>query len=423
MKVQNPKALVSATAILAWTTLTLVLTLLLFGCSPDGRTPVATGADPESSDATAPRTDDSSEGVLDNGPPEADEIVGGRSIAWQWDAAPLANVGMPVVDSDEVAVASGNSKLFLISDAGVPVWEVERVGLRDTRPTFAESRILAATDDGVLAVDRGDGRVLWDTVLGERANTPVVTAGVALVSTWDSSLVALDLETGRPLWRQGLPGPALGPAATDGQVVVVSWESEDGPGAGLLAVDAQTGIVGWEAKLQRGGVSGPTVVNLGGVASRRPSEAVVVVVDAAVAAHGFDLRSGQRRWTTELEGAGSPEVPALALPNREVLVTHRLGGLALLDAASGLTRWVVSSPEGIAVRGGPVGPTPEGLFVLPLDNGRLLVAGNGEINDVIDPPGRVSGVALTSGDTQGSGRVLVATREMKANSLFAVDGL
>ena len=334
------------------------------------------------------------------------------TTAWEWTAPDPSYAGMPAVDGDEVAATYGTRGLVLLdATAGDVVWQTERLDLRDVAPRFTPGVVLAAADDGVVAFERDTGAIRWDATLGERANTPVVAGGRAVVSTWEGSLVALDLADGRVAWRVPLPGPALGPAATDGSVVVATWAS--GRAAGAVAVEAADGRPRWAVPLEGDAVSGPAIAGGGGGGA---GPAIVVVVAGDIAAHGLDLADGTERWRTDTEGAGSPEVPPLALGDSEVLVAHRLGGLALLDAATGRSRWTVSS-DGVAVRGGPAGVAPDGPFAFPLDDGRVLVAAPGQETGYVGSRGRVSGVALGPG-----GILLMGTREGAVNGVLALSG-
>ena len=333
------------------------------------------------------------------------------TTAWEWSAPDPSYAGMPAADGDEVAATYGTRGLVLLDGTdGDVVWQTERLDLRDVAPRFAPGVVVAAADDGVVGFERASGVIRWDVRLGERANTPVVAGDRAVVSTWEGSLVALDLADGRVAWRVRLPGPALGPAATDGSAVVATWAS--GKEAGAVAVEVEDGRPRWAAPLEGDAVSGPAIAGGGGAAE----PAVVVVVAGDIAAHGLDLADGTERWRTDTEGAGSPEVPPLAVGDGEVLVAHRLGGLALLDAATGRSRWTVSS-DGVAVRGGPAGEAPDGPFAFPLDDGRVMVAAPDQETGYVGSGGRVSGVALGPG-----GILVMGTREGAVNGVLALSG-
>ncbi len=145
-------------------------------------------------------------------------------------------------------------------------------------------------------------------------------------------------------------------------------------------------------------------------------DALVVVVAGDSAAHALAADSGTERWRVDVGGSGSPEDAPLDAGGGATLVADRLGGMALLDAADGRSRWHTNS-DGAAVRGGPAGPGPGGTFALPLEDGRLMLAGPGRPAVLVDPPGRVSGVATGPGGT-----LLVAVREAADNDLTASTG-
>jgi outer membrane protein assembly factor BamB len=328
---------------------------------------------------------------------------------WRWIAPPPSYVGMPAADGEGVVVTFGHSHVVLLDPDGRPRWTVDHPSVRDVAARLTPDAVLVPTEEGLLALDRATGASRWEGRIGDRANTPVVASGRAVVSTWDGSLVAFDLADGRVSWKMPLPGVALGPAGGDDRVVVTTWEAEHGAGAGVVAVDPATGRQRWAVPLPEGGVSGPGLVAAAG-------DRLAVVIAGDIAAHALDLDSGTERWSTPLEGAGSPEVVPVDAGGGAVLVGHRLGGLALLDGADGRVRWEASS-DGVAMRGGPAGPGPGGAYALPLHDGRVLLAGPDRPAQLLDPPGRVSGVAAGPG-----GALLVATRETGENDLTALSG-
>ena len=336
-------------------------------------------------------------------PPERPGADGGRDrLVWEWTAPTSASIGMPAADDREVAFTYGHRYLVVLDAEGRQRWQADRLGLRDVAPRLTPELVVAATDDGLAAFRRADGTTSWDTTVAARANTPVVVGRLAVASTWQGQLVAVDLADGRVAWTAALPGGSVGAPATDGAAVVVTWQREDRRRAGAVAVEGATGRRRWAVDLEPGGVSGPAVL----------PDATVVVVAGDLAAHSLSLGDGSERWRAPLEGAGSPEVPPVAVEPRSVLVAHRLGGLALLDSATGRREWHVGT-DGAAVRGGPV-IGPHRTFALPLDDGRLLLAGPERETEIRQAPGRISGVAI------GPGGVLVAaTRGAAVNAVAA----
>lgn len=323
-------------------------------------------------------------------------------VAWNWAAPSPASTGMPAADDRNVAFTWGHEHLVLLDDEGRVRWDVTRLGLRDVAPRLTADLVLAATDDGMAAFRRADGTKAWDTVLSARANTPVVVGALAVTSTWEGQLVGIGVADGRVAWKAPLPGGAVAPPASDGGAVVVTWQREDRSAAGALAVEGATGRSRWAVAVEPGGVGGPAVT----------PDGAVVFVGGDLFAHALGLADGKERWRTELRGAGSPEVPPVAVGAGSVLVAHRLGGLDLLDTAGGRRLWQVAT-DGIMVRGGPV-IGPQGSFAFPLDDGRLVLAGPDRDTEMRQAPNRLSG--LVAGPR---GLLVAATRGATVNTVTA----
>jgi outer membrane protein assembly factor BamB len=336
------------------------------------------------------------------GPGDPVGEVAGSGVTWHWEAPSPASVGMPAADEHEVAFTYGHQHLVVLDASGRSRWDVARLGLRDVAPRFTADLVVAATDDGMAAFRRTDGTKVWDTPLQARANTPVVAGNLAVTSTWEGDLVGVDLVAGKVAWRTALGGAAMGPPATDGTTVVATWEEIHGQAGGAVGVDAATGRRRWATTLLPRGISAPVVLPRG----------TVVAVAGDMAAHGLALAGGQELWRTALDGAGSPEVPPAAVGTDMVLTAHRLGGLDLLDAATGRRSWQVRT-DGIAVRGGPVAG-PVGTFAFPLDDGRMVMAGPTRGTEFRQAPNRISGLAVGPG-----GLLLAATRGATVNSIQA----
>jgi outer membrane protein assembly factor BamB len=335
------------------------------------------------------------------------------AVQWRWRPPRPASVGMPAADGGGIVATFSHLFVVALTPAGTEQWRTRRLGVREEAPLLTPDLVVVPADDGLVALDRASGRIRWDTHLGgnvnvpdpdDAASSPALAGGTVVTTLSGGGLVALDLDSGMVRWRTRLAGRSEGPPATDGNVVVVTWDPEHGDGAGVGAYDAATGTRRWSARLHGGGVSAPAVA-----AGGQPT---VVVVDDDLAAKGFDLVDGHRRWVTGVGSAGSPEVPPLPVRDGQVLVADRRAGLTLLDSA-GHRRWTARG-RGAAVRGGPAGPAA-GIYALPLYDGTVELAGQRGATTVADAPGGLAnGVAVGPG-----GVLLVSSAQGADNQLVA----
>jgi len=353
------------------------------------------------------------------GAAHGERATGLGAVRWRWRPPPPASVGMPAADSDGVVVTFSHVFVVSLAPDGTERWRARRLGVREESPLLTPELAIVPADDGVVAFERATGRVRWDARLGgnveapdpdDAASTPVLAGGSVVTCLSGGALVALDAGSGGVQWRAPLAGRADGPPVTNGRTVVATWDPEHGEDAGIAAFDAAGGARRWIASLRGGAVSAPALVDTD------DGHTLAVAVDHDLAAKAFDIDDGRRVWATAVGGAGSPEVPPLALGHGRTLVADRVGGLTLLDAR-GHRRWSTRVPAA-AVQGGPVGPMAGGVYALPLYDGKVLLAGPGHATAVFEAPGGlVSGVAVGPGGT-----LLVSSAQGRDNQLLAFSG-
>jgi outer membrane protein assembly factor BamB len=319
---------------------------------------------------------------------------------WAWHTTAGANAGMPAADPGGVASVLNHEEVVLLDQHGRRRWEVTpRVKLYDTAPLLERDQVVVASAQGLVALDRANGATRWAADLGDRGATPARAGRVLVTTTWSSRLAAVDGDTGAVAWALDLPGELYDQPAVHDGVALATWD--DGAYAALVAVDATTGALRWSAPLAGGGVTPPTIAG----------DAVFVVAGDAFA-YAIDVHTGAPRWHTEMPGPGSPEVAPVALEAGRIAFADRDGDLKVVHIADGTAAWQVRG-VGAAFRGGPVALGPD-TVALPVDDGRVLIARDGKVADILDPSGLVPGVA-----TSGDGRLVVATREGEPNMLSA----
>lgn len=217
-----------------------------------------------------------------------------ENVRWK-SAIPGKGHSSPVLWGERVflttAVPFGEAVGPLVDDAP---------GTHDSVPVTRQQRFLA------LAVDRRDGKILWQTplheglphegghVTGSYASASPATDGEVLIAPFGSrGLYALDL-AGKVLWRQDLGRMATKHAHGEGsspllvgESVVVVWDHE---GASFVAAfDRRTGLQRWKvARDEATSWASPIAVEREGRTQ--------VVVSGTKRIRAYDLANGALLW-------------------------------------------------------------------------------------------------------------------------------
>jgi outer membrane protein assembly factor BamB len=141
---------------------------------------------------------------------------------------------------------------------------VRQVSCNPTWVAIYADTFVAAGPEGISALNRADGKILWEfTPPPWPPNSPLSAfqlAGSALIFLHgDSRLFAVDVETGRVLWQRAAPGAGLQPSPPGGRFFPAFLASEPGvvvqtsagrfwildPGSGKLLAEAPTLRTPW----------------------------------------------------------------------------------------------------------------------------------------------------------------------------------
>ncbi|MFE7225971.1 S8 family serine peptidase [Nocardioides sp. NPDC057577] len=259
---------------------------------------------------------------------------------------------------------------------GEPLWEIQWDGSNggsDEPAGFGmspdgETVYVSGTSGGdlvAIAYDGASGAEKWNTSLdgpGQASDTVndlvvspdgkrIYVTGYQNVGDThlDYATVAFDAATGEQLWVSRYDDPVNGTddaraiaVSEDGATIVVTGQSR-GAGTGLtdwgtVAYDAETGEQLWDV-LRNGSangidisdqvqIAGSTVVVTGGVGNtdRQTDWATV----------GYDLATGEEKWSSEHGGAGTdvPQATELTPDGSKILVTGNVEGATNMDYAT-----------------------------------------------------------------------------------------
>lgn len=271
--------------------------------SPSGGALPPASAKPSKATTAAPSLDASHQwaawrgpqgtGVAPHGTPPV-RWAEGQNIRWKA-ALPGLGHSTPIVWGDRIYLTTAIPHGEALASGGR-----HADGAHDNMPAYQRQRF------AVLAIDRKDGSVAWQTTLrdeqphegthrtGSWASASAVTDGKRVYAFFGSrGLFALDL-AGSVLWRvdfgpmqtKHAHGEGSSPALF-GDTIVVNWD-HDGEDA-LVAFDTATGGGRWRTPRDEvTSWSSPLIVDLG--------ETQQVIVSATGRVRGYDLATGKLIW-------------------------------------------------------------------------------------------------------------------------------
>ena len=266
-----------------------------------------------------------------------------------------------------------------------------RSGRRHRRrgPCGARQGARASHKYVVMALDRKDGRVIWERVVredtpheashqewGTWASPSVVTDGTHVIASFESrGIYAFDMK-GTPVWQKDLGDKTMrnqfgegSSPALHGNTLVVVWDHQGE--SFIVALDKRTGEERWRtARDEIDSWATPLVVEIGGRAQ--------VVTSGMKQVRSYDLETGKIVWY----GAGTTmnPIPSPVAADGMVILTagfrgNNLKAVSLADAKGDITNtpalvWTLD-------RDTPYVPSPllyDGiLYLLKSNNGILSV--------------------------------------------------
>jgi outer membrane protein assembly factor BamB len=214
------------------------------------------------------------------------------------------------------------------------LWRQKVAGPCDAGIAVADGMVVSPDHDDendyYCCYDAASGKEMWkrafpnghemDYGAGPRT-TPLVSKGKVYVLGALGDLHALDLKTGKTVWQKDLPtefgvknppkwGYCSSPLVADGKLIV-----NPGGKVALAALHADTGEVLW-----RGAGAG---INYASFLAGTFGEVEQVVGYDARTLGGWELKTGQRLWTVEVEASGGYMVPTPVNVGGKLLITDQ----------------------------------------------------------------------------------------------------
>jgi outer membrane protein assembly factor BamB len=255
------------------------------------------------------------------------------------------------VARDELYVASASGRIYgLRASDGTQRFTAE-VGASISQPgVLSGDALFLVTDaDGVFAISRKDGSVLWKYQRDPRAGLKVtghaglLMSGQRLITGFsDGSIVSLAQSDGRAVWVVDTTLDFADPAQAEGGFVDVDTTPVQVGDtvyvasflAGLYALRVQDGVAQWRH---------PELI---GITSLAADEHTLVVASAERGVTCYDLPSFSLRWSHSEHMRGAPNY--VRIRDRAIYVTETRGALLALALADGQELGRLQTEHGFA---------------------------------------------------------------------------
>jgi outer membrane protein assembly factor BamB len=358
-------------------------------------------------------------------------VAGPTGLSVRW----TASVGMgggfrqpllasPIMAQGMVFAMDANATVSAFSAAdGSRLWHAS------TRPPHAteqnigggiaydSGRLFVSTGYGqLIAMDAGNGKILWRQALEYPARTAPMVAGalVALIAQNDL-LLTFDTHSGTPGWRftgeVGTPGSTAvavtgAPAFADGIVVA-------GFASGMLAaLDANSGTPVWEQSYASAFGQASSLDFSDIVGAPVIANGVVYAISLGDTVMAVDLHSGAKVWSHDASGT-----QALCLAGDFAFLLDHTQTLFAIHTDDGLVSWVLQMRpfHNMKKKTGPVqwaGPVlVNGMLVLTSSDGEIAFVD--AIRGALKTTAKLAGKAADLPPIAADGLLLQLTRDGK----------
>jgi outer membrane protein assembly factor BamB len=282
---------------------------------------------------------------------------------------------------------------------------------------YDSGRLFVSTGYGqLIAMDAGNGKILWRQTLEYPARTAPMVAGalVALVAQNDL-LLTFDTHSGTPGWRftgeVGTPGSTAvavtgAPAFADGIVVA-------GFASGMLAaLDANSGTPVWEQSYSSAFGQASSLDFSDIVGAPVIANGVVYAISLGDTVMAVDLHSGAKVWSHDAWGT-----QALCLAGDFAFLLDHTQTLFAIHTDDGLVSWALQMRpfHNMKRKTGPVqwaGPVlVNGMLVLTSSDGEIAFVD--AIKGALNTTAKLAGKAADLPPIAADGQLLQLTRDGK----------
>ncbi len=245
----------------------------------------------------------------------------------------------PVIDGDEIFIASSNGKIAALNkNTGKKIWKKSHDLRISGGVGVSGTMLFLGTSDGeVVALDRLTGKIIWRTpVNSEVLSAPQSDGDVVVAQTYSGEVHGFSAADGKLLWSYAAQVPRLTLRGTSTPLIVRGVVMVGFANGRVVAFDIENGAVRWEQRISvpKGSTEIERLVDVDGRLLALEDGQTVVATGYQGQVMGIDIGSGRPLWVKE---TSSYVGAASALGN--IYVVDADGSVNALDGNGQGARW------------------------------------------------------------------------------------
>jgi len=205
----------------------------------------------------------------------------------------------PAISGETIYAASADGEVVAVNrNNGKTLWEVDLdTALSGGVGIYGDGLLLGSSEGLVLKLDANSGARMWATQLrGEILSSPQSNGRVVVAQTYDGKLQGLDFTTGNLLWTYDSNVPVLTIRGTSTPIVNDDVVYAGFANGRVLALDMQTGGILWEVRvaISQGRSEIERIVDVDGTMELAGGTLYAASYQGSVVA--IDVKSGRKIW-------------------------------------------------------------------------------------------------------------------------------
>ena len=205
----------------------------------------------------------------------------------------------PAIRGTAIYAASADGEVVAVDRRqGKTLWEIDLdISLSGGVGVYEDALLLGSSEGLVMKLDASNGQQLWSTmVTGEILSPPQGNGKVVVAQTYNGKLQGLDFATGELLWTYSSNIPVLTVRGTSAPIIDNDRVYAGFANGRVLAFDAQTGSVLWEVRvaIPKGRSEIERIVDVDGTMAFAGDELYAVSYQGSVVA--INVETGRKIW-------------------------------------------------------------------------------------------------------------------------------